>query len=64
MSKGLLKHAGENFVVGLELWRKLRVPLELCIDLGDLFASPQGSQISFGIMRGTSGFLAHHCRDE
>ena len=26
--------------------------------------SPHGSQISFGVARGTSGFLMHRCRDE
>ena len=41
--------------------RKLRVPLELRVDLEDPLMSPQGSQISFGIARDTSGFLAHHC---
>ena len=44
--------------------RKLRVPLELHVDLGDPLVSPQGSQISFGVGRGTSGLLVHHCRDE
>ena len=43
--------------------RKLRVPLELCVDLGDLLVSPQGSQISFGFVIGTSGFLMHCSRD-
>ena len=36
---------------------KLRVPLELPVNLGDPLMSPQGSQISFGFERGTSGFL-------
>ena len=44
--------------------RKLRVTLELRFNLGDPFVSPQGSQISFGVERGTSGFFAHRCRDE
>ena len=43
---------------------KLRVPLELPVDLGDPLVSPQAIQISCGIARGTLGFLAHHCRDE
>ena len=43
--------------------RKLRVPLELCVDLGDLLVSPQGSQISFGFVIGASGFLMHCSRD-
>ena len=43
---------------------KLSIPLELRVDLGDLLVSPQGSQISFGIVRGTLGFLAHPCMDE
>ena len=34
------------------------------VDLGDLRLSPQGSQISLGVVRGTSGFLAHRCRDK
>ena len=40
-------------------WRsvgKLRVPLELRVDQGDPLVSPQGSQISFGVARGSSGF--------
>ena len=44
--------------------RKLRVPLELRVDLGDLLVSPQGSQISFGVARCTSGFQVNRCRDE
>ena len=40
------------------------VPLELCVDLGNQLVSPQGSQISFGIVMGTSEFLAHCWRDE
>ena len=40
---------------------KLRVPLELRFDLGDPLASPQGSQISFGVAMGTLGLLVHHC---
>ena len=43
---------------------KLRVPLEMCFGLGGLLVSPQGSQISFGIVRGTLGFLMHCCREE
>ena len=48
-------------------WRcggKLTVSLELHVDLGEPLMSPQGSQISFGIARGTLGLLAHHCRNE
>ena len=37
--------------------------LEL-FDLEDPLMSPQGSQISFVIVRGTSGFLVHPCMDE
>ena len=44
--------------------RKLRVPLEFRVDLRDPLMSLQESQISFGVVRGNSGFLAHHCRDE
>ena len=29
---------------------KLRVPLELRVDLGDPLMSPQGTQISFGLV--------------
>ena len=36
---------------------KLRVPLELRVDQGDPLVSPQGSQISFGVARGSSGFM-------
>ena len=43
---------------------KLRVHLMLHVVLGDLLVSPQGIQISFGVARGTSGFLVHHGRDE
>ena len=43
---------------------KLRVHIELRVDLGDPLVSPQESQISFGIERVTKGFLAHRCRDE
>ena len=43
---------------------KIRVPLELCVDLGDPLVSPQGRQISFGAARSTLGFLVHHYRDE
>ena len=34
--------------------RKLRVPLELRVDLEEPLVSPQGSQISFGFARGSS----------
>ena len=44
--------------------RKFRVHLALHVDLGDPLLSPQGSLISFGGARGTSGFLAHCGRDE
>ena len=43
---------------------KLRVSLELRIGLGDSFVSPQGSQVSFDVARGTLGFLTHRYRDE
>ena len=43
---------------------KLRVPLESRVNLEDPLVSPQGSQISFGVGRGTLGLLAHRCRDE
>jgi len=36
---------------------KLRVPLELRVNLVDPLVFPQRSQISFGVERGTSGFL-------
>ena len=39
--------------------RKLRVPLELRVDLGDPLVSPQRSQISFGIVKVTLVFLVH-----
>jgi len=51
-------------VVCLKLWQKLSVPLELRVDLGDALQSLQGSQISFGVARGTSGFLEQRCRVE
>ena len=38
--------------------------LSLRGDLGDMLVFPQGSQISFGVTRGTSGFLLRCCRDE
>ena len=43
---------------------KLRVPVELHGDLRDPLVFPQGSQISFRVARGTSGFVSRHCRDE
>ena len=43
---------------------KIRVPLELRGDLGDPLVFPQGSHISFGVVRGTWGFLSRCCRDE
>ena len=43
---------------------KFSFPLELHVDLGHMLVSPQGNQISFGVVRGTSGFLSHCCRDE
>ena len=43
---------------------KLRVPLELLVDLGDPLVSPEGGQMPFGVVRGTSGFLTHCFRDE
>ena len=48
----------------LSCGRNLRVLLELRVDLGHLLVSPQGCHISFVIVRGTSGFFTHHCRDE
>ena len=51
-------------MVCLKLWQKLSVPLELRVDLGDALQSLQGSQISFGVARGTSGFLEQRCRVE
>ena len=63
-SKGLFKCAVKNFVVCVELWQKLRVPLKLRVDLRDPLVSSQGSQISFGFVRGTSAFLLHRCGDE
>ena len=36
---------------------KLRVPLELRVNLVDPLVFPQRSQISVGVERGTSGFL-------
>ena len=42
---------------------KLRVPPELQGDLEDKLVFPQGSHICFQVVRGTSGFLSHHCRD-
>ena len=43
---------------------KLKVPLELRGDLGDLLVFYQGSQVCFRVARGTLGLLSHHCRDE
>ena len=43
---------------------KLRVPLELCGDLGPPLMFPQWSQISFRVVRSTLGFLLGHCRNE
>ena len=44
--------------------RKIRVPLDFLVNEGKPLVSPQGSHISFGVARGTSGFLVHRCRDE
>ena len=41
-----------------------RVPIELGVDMGDPLMSHQESQISFGIVWGTGGFLTHGCMDE
>ena len=38
--------------------------LSSCVSTCGLLVSPQGSQISFGVVRGTSGFLVHRCRNE
>ena len=43
---------------------KLRVPVELHGDLRGPLVFPQGSQISFRVVRGTSEFVSRHCRDE
>ena len=62
--RGLLKHAGDNFVVCWGCGGKLKVPLELRVKLRDLLMSPQGSHISFRVVRCTSGFVVHRCSDE
>ena len=62
--KGLISHGRENFIVVVELWWKLKVPLELRGNLGDPLMFHRGSQICFLVARGTSGFLSHCCRDE
>ena len=43
---------------------KLRVHIELRVDLVYPLESPLGIQISFGIARGTLGFLTQRYRDE
>ena len=43
---------------------KVRIPLELRVDPGDLLMSTHRSHMSFGVSRVTSGFPAHRCRDE
>ena len=62
--KGLLKHAGENFIVCVELWGEAEGSSRVACQPGGPLVSPQGRQISFGVARGTSGFLVHRCRDE
>ena len=65
----LQRKRASSRVEGRILWflwsngRKLRVPLKLCVDMGDLLMSLQGSQIFRGV-RGTSGFLSRCCSDE
>jgi len=39
------------------------VLLDMYVNLGDLLLSPQGSQIFFGIAKGTSGFISNSFRD-
>ena len=51
-----------NFWFACSCGRKLRVPLELRVDLGGHLVSPQGSEISFCVERGTFRFLTHRCR--
>ena len=56
-----------QWIISWVVWSfgmKVRVPLELRVELGDPLVSTQGSQISFGIARATLGFLARCYRDE
>ena len=62
--KGLLNRAGENFVVCVELWREAYGSSRVAFRPEEPLVSPQISQISFGVVRGTSGFLVPRCRDE
>ena len=57
VGKGLISRLGENPLVFLKAWREVWgsyqvVPLVL----------PQGSQVSFRVVMGTTGFHASHCR--
>ena len=57
VGKGLISRLGENPLVFLKAWRDVWgsyqvVPLVL----------PQGSQVSFRVVMGTTGFHASHCR--
>ena len=51
VQKGLISHGRENFIVVVELWWKLKVPLELRGNLGDPLMFRGGSQICFLVAR-------------
>ena len=53
-----------NYVVWVELWQEDLGSFRVACPPGGLLVSPQGSQISFGVGKGSLGFLAHRCRDE
>ena len=62
--KGTPQGGGENFLVCVELEREAEGSSRVVCRPGGPLVSPQGSQISLGIARGISGFLAHRCRVE
>ena len=62
--KGTPQGEGENFLVCVELGRGAEGSSRVVCRPGGPFVSPQGSQISLGIVRGISGFLAHSGRVE
>ena len=62
--KGILKGVGRILWVAWSCGGKLRVLLELRVDLEDPHVSPQGSQISFCVARGTSVFFMLRYMDE
>ena len=62
--KGIIQGAGENFLVCVELGHGAEGSSRVVCRPGGPLMSPQGSQISLGIVRGISGFLMHLYRVE